>query len=95
METSLYKLKLFTKAFFLLDIEEIDFSSLPHHCLTGPDSANGRVSASGAGGRGFDPGPHHTKGVKVVPVATLLGAQHYKAKKDWLFSHSLLTLHKN
>ena len=31
---------------------------------TGPDSANGRVSASGAGGRGFDPGPRHTKGVK-------------------------------
>ena len=32
--------------------------------ITGPDSANGRASASGAGGRGFDPGPRHTKGVK-------------------------------
>ena len=28
------------------------------------DRANGRASASGAGGRGFDPGPRHTKGVK-------------------------------
>ena len=33
-----------------------------HHA--GPDSANGRASASGAGGRGFDPGPRHTKGIK-------------------------------
>ena len=31
---------------------------------TGPDSANGRASASGAGGPGFDLGPRHTKGVK-------------------------------
>ena len=30
----------------------------------GPDSANGRASTSGAGGRGFDPGPRHTKDVK-------------------------------
>ena len=36
--------------------------SLPNP--TGPDSANGRASALGAGGRGFDPGPRHTKGVK-------------------------------
>ena len=34
--------------------------------FTGPDSANGRASASGAGGRGFDPWPRHTKGVKSV-----------------------------
>ena len=46
---------------------------------TGPDGANGRASASGAGGRGFESRPRHTKGVKMVPVATLLGAQHYKA----------------
>ena len=39
--------------------------------ITGPDSANGRASASGAGGRGFDPGPRHTKSLKMVPVATL------------------------
>ena len=32
--------------------------------LTGPDSANGRAFALGAGGCGFDPGPCHTKGVK-------------------------------
>ena len=31
------------------------------------------------GGRGFESRPHHTKGVKMVPVATLLGALHYKA----------------
>ena len=36
-----------------------------------------RASASGAGCRGFDPGPGHSK--DLVPVATLLGAQHYKA----------------
>ena len=30
----------------------------------GPDSANGRASASGAGGRGFYTWPRHTKGVK-------------------------------
>ena len=28
------------------------------------DCANGRASASGAGGRGFDTWPRHTKGVK-------------------------------
>ena len=37
---------------------------ISRHHATGPDSANGRASASGAGGRGFDPGPRHTKGVK-------------------------------
>ena len=54
---------------------------------SGPDSANGRASASGAGGRGFDPGPRHTKGVKMVPVATLLGAQHYKASTGSSLTH--------
>ena len=29
-----------------------------------PDSSVGRVSAFGAGGRGFESRPHHTKGVK-------------------------------
>ena len=33
----------------------------------------------GSGGRGFESRPRHTKGVKMVPMATLLGAQHYKA----------------
>ena len=32
--------------------------------LTGPNIANGRASASGAGGRGFDTRPRHTKGIK-------------------------------
>ena len=40
---------------------------------------SGRASTSGSGGRGFESRPRHTKGVKMVPVATLLGAQHYKA----------------
>ena len=43
---------------------DIDAQSLPDRHRSGPDSANGRASASGAGGRGFDPGPRHTKGVK-------------------------------
>ena len=32
--------------------------------FTGPDSSSGRASASGSGGRRFDPRPRHTKGVK-------------------------------
>ena len=39
-----------------------------------PTSVLVRTSASGAGGRGFDHGPDHTKDLKMVPVATLLGA---------------------
>ena len=49
---------------------------------TGPDTVMVRASASGAGGCGFDPGPRHTKDrltLKMVSVATLLGAHHYKA----------------
>ena len=45
----------------------------------GPDSFMVRASALEEGGRGFDPGPCHTIDVKMVPVVTLLGAQHYKA----------------
>ena len=37
--------------------------------MTGPDSANGRASASGAAGRGFESRPRHTIGVKMAPVA--------------------------
>ena len=69
------------------------YLSLP----TGPDSANGRASASGAGGRGFNPGPHHTKGVKNGTSGYLTWRSALKGK-HWLFSHSLLTLltlHKN
>ena len=44
---------------------------------------------------GAKPGRAIPKALKMVPVATLLGAQHYKASTG--FSHSLLTqltLHK-
>ena len=45
-----------------------------------PDRVMVRASASGAGSRWFDPGPGHTEDFKNgSPVATLLGAQHYKA----------------
>ena len=44
--------------------EKIETSSDTFPVKFDPDSANGRASASGAGGRGFDPGPRHTKGVK-------------------------------
>ena len=40
---------------------------------------SGRASASGWGGRWFEFRPRHSKAVKMVPVATLLDAQHYKA----------------
>ena len=45
-----------------------------------------RASALEAGGHGFDTGePRHEKMFKkMVPVATLLGAQHYKASTAWL-----------
>ena len=45
---------------------------------------------------GSNPGRAIPKALKMVPVATLLGAQHYKASTG--SSHSLitlLTLHKN
>ena len=35
----------------------------------------------GGGGRGFDPGSGHTKDLKMIPVATVLGAQHYNKNK--------------
>ena len=46
--------------------------------IFGSDSSSGRASASGAR-RGFDTWRRHTKGVKMVPVATLLGSRHYEA----------------
>ena len=64
--------------------------------ISGPDSSSGRASASGAGDRRCSkPGRAIPKALKMVPVATLLGAQHCKASTG--FSHSLLTqltLHK-
>ena len=105
-----------------------DWNDLPESLIssselsTGPDSANGRAFASGAGGRGFDPWPRHTfgmplncqpvpiaqmverllqerevvgsipgraipKALKMVPVATLLGAQNYKASTGSPLTH--------
>ena len=46
---------------------------------TGPESVMVRASASGAGGRGFDPESLHTNDVKMTVLYTLLAAQHYKA----------------
>ena len=37
-----------------------------------PDSSVGRATAFGAGGRGFESRPHHTKVVKMVLAAPLL-----------------------
>ena len=53
---------LMTRLICLLVLEKI---FVGYHHIYGPDSANGRASASGAGGRGFDPLPRHTKGVKI------------------------------
>ena len=44
--------------------------------LTGPDSVMVRAFASEAGGAGSNPGRVIPKTLKMVPVATLLGAQH-------------------
>ena len=49
-------------------------NSLYH--LTGPDSVMVRAFASEAGGAGSNPGRVIPKTLKMVPVATLLGAQH-------------------
>ena len=43
--------------------------------ITGPSNSSGRASALGSGGRR----QAIPKALKLVPVATLLGAQHYKA----------------
>ena len=42
----------------------------------GPDSVMVRAPASEAGGAGSNPGRVIPKTLKIVPVATLLGAQH-------------------
>ena len=47
--------------------------------MTGPDSVMVRAFSSEAGGAGSNPGRVIPKTLKMVPVATLLGAQHYKA----------------
>ena len=63
------------------------------------DISSGGASAScavGQDGCRFDIWPRHTKDViKMVPVATLLGAQHYKASTGFssLTNHASLTSH--
>ena len=52
---------------------------LSHNLIIGPDSVMVRAFASEAGGAGSNPGRVIPKTLKMVPVATLLGAQHYKA----------------
>ena len=42
----------------------------------GPDSSSGRASASGSGGRRFDPRPRHTKGVKNGTCSSLADARN-------------------
>ena len=42
---------------------------------TRPDSSVGRASAFGAGGRGFESRPHHTKGVKNGTSSSLADAR--------------------
>ena len=60
-------------------LEKILTHTLQFHTLTGPDSSSGRASDSGAGGCRFDTLQRHTKDVQMV-AATLLGAQHFKAR---------------
>ena len=63
------------------------------------DSSSGRASAScavGQDGCRIDTWPRHTKDViKMVPVATLLGAQHYKVSTGFssLTNHASLISH--
>ena len=58
-----------------------------HADSTGPDGTNDRASASGAGGRGSNPGCAIPKALKMVPVASLLGAQHYEASTGSPLTH--------
>ena len=50
------------------DVVEIDEA--------GPNSSSGRASASGSGGRRFDPRPRHTKGVKNGTGSSLADARN-------------------
>ena len=69
------------------------------HILDGRDSSSGSASASCGVGQDvcrIDTWPRHTIDViKMVPVATLLGAQHYKASTGFssLTNHASLTSH--
>ena len=85
----------------LMECEQFGFAFLksPSININRRDSWSGRASASCAVGqnvRMIDTWPRHTKDViKMVPVATLLGAQHYKASTGFssLTNHASLTSH--
>ena len=53
-----------------------DNETLTLHNMTltfdNPDNSAGKASTFGAGGRGFEFRPHHTKGVKMVHAALFL-----------------------
>ena len=55
---------------------DLGFHTLVNLNLTGPDSVMVRAFASEAGGAGSNPGRVIPKTLKMVQVATLLGAQH-------------------
>ena len=57
-------------------IETTWVSRRSNHYAIAPDSVMVRASASEAGGAGSNPGRVIPKTLKMVPVATLLGAQH-------------------
>ena len=67
--------------------------------VTARDSSSGRASAScavGQDGCRIDTWPRHTKDlIKMVPMATSLGAQHYKASTGFssLTNHASPTSH--
>ena len=46
--------------------------------MTGPGSSVGRMSTSGTGGHGFNPGPRHRGVVKNGTGCSLLGTQTYR-----------------
>ena len=65
-----YDVSLF-RVFCMICIADLLFCSrisrAPYSCnipITDSDSIMGRASAAGSGGRGFDPGPDHTKDFK-------------------------------
>ena len=80
-------------------MEQMETNSWNKWKLNRRDSSSGRASAScavGQDGCRIDTWPRHTKDViKMVPVATLLGAQYYKASTGFssLTKHASLTSH--
>ena len=63
-------------SFKMTDIFRVVYRADMYTQSTGPDSVMVRAFASEAGGAGSNPGRVIPKTLKMVPVATLLGAQH-------------------